>query len=445
MASKKGKSNLGTWEKVGLTFVDMLLPASLGKTLRIKCKMTKQAFTSNRVLRCFWILVGIALSPVFLAFSLVAAILKTIVIWILPEEKFVQFRYLFNQFFRDVTKEHLSIKVAIKRISLCYELFTKGAERQVSFGEKNPDKTFYVLRPYYYLQRNELTQNVSNLLTHYYRTLQNLAYAIENHWIPVVDWENYGPFPHQEDYAVHGTRNCWEYYWNQPSEYTLEEVYQSKNVILSTQNTRDNEFVPSGFFSQELQQQAEDYATRCPKYDRYFTLHPVVAQYIQEKEDQLFPKGARILGVAVRGTSYGMESTYKGKAKADGHPRQPTEDKLIRAIRDIMAEWNMEYVFITCEYAPLIERIHNVLGDKVIYLPRKRYVTPPKRGDVEKKLDPLYVPGQKYQTNLDYLTEMVLLSRCNSLLAAMSSGTRAAIIWNAGKYEHMQIIENGLW
>ena len=70
MASKKGKSNLGTWEKVGLTFVDMLLPGSLGKTLRIKCKMTKQAFTSNRVLRCFWILVGIALSPVFLAFSL---------------------------------------------------------------------------------------------------------------------------------------------------------------------------------------------------------------------------------------------------------------------------------------------------------------------------------------------------------------------------------------
>lgn len=105
----------------------------------------------------------------------------------------------------------------------------------------------------------------------------------------------------------------------------------------------------------------------------------------------------------------------------------------------------MEYVFITCEYAPLIERFNNVLGDKVIYLPRKRYVTPPKRGDVEKKLDPLYVPGQKYQTNLDYLTEMVLLSRCNSLLAAMSSGTRAAIIWNAGKYEHMQIIENGLW
>ena len=159
----------------------------------------------------------------------------------------------------------------------------------------------------------------------------------------------------------------------------------------------------------------------------------------------MFPSGARILGVAVRGTSYGVESTLKGMAKADGHPKQPTEAKLIQTIRQSMLEWDMDYAFITCEFAPLIENIRKALGDKIIYLPRKRYDKPPKRGDVEKNLDPLYVSGQKYQTNLDYLTEMVLLARCTSLLAAMSSGTRAAIIWNGGHYENMKIIENGLW
>lgn len=444
MAHRQNR-NKGTWEKIALAALDILVPEKLNKSIHIKLRRTKQAFTSNLFLRCFWIIVAILLSPILLVFSLLAAILKTGIIWILPEEKFVQYRYLFNQFVGDITKNHTGIKLAKKRLILCYELFSKGGEQSTSYGEKNPDITFYVLRPYYYLQRNELTQNVSNLLTHYYRTLQNLAYAIENNWIPVVDWENYGPFPHQENYPVHGTKNCWEYYWNQPSEYSLEEVYQSKNVILSTQNTRDNQYVPSIFFSPKLQEQAEDYATRCPKYDRYISLNPEVAQYIQEKQNALFPSGARILGVAVRGTSYGVESTLKGMAKADGHPKQPTEAKLIQMIRQFMLEWDMDYAFITCEFAPLIEDIRKALGDKIIYLPRKRYDKPPKRGDVEKNLDPLYVPGQKYQTNLDYLTEMVLLARCTSLLAAMSSGTRAAIIWNGGHYENMRIIESGLW
>lgn len=85
------------------------------------------------------------------------------------------------------------------------------------------------------------------------------------------------------------------------------------------------------------------------------------------------------------------------------------------------------------------------MGEKVLVLPRLRYSVSPKRGDVEKGLDPLYLPGRKYQTNLDYVTEMVLLSRCNSLLAAMSSGVRCALIWNNNQYENIRIFENGLW
>lgn len=419
--------------------------ASIWNEIRVKWGRTKKAFTSNRVLRGFWFIVMLIFSPVILVVSLIIALFRTLIIWVLPEKKYVQFRFLFNQFVRDITQTHIGLKIAWKRVKLCYELFTKGAEKKVSFGEKNPDKTFYVLRPYYFMTRNELTQNISNLLMNYYRNLQSLAYAIENGWIPVIDWENYGPFSHQEDYEILGTKNCWEYYWNQPSEYTLEEVYQSKNVILSEQNTRDNKFVPSAFFSTKLQEQAEDYALRCPKYDQYITLNEYTEKYILEKQVETFPEDSRILGVAVRGTSYGVESTQRGMAKADGHPKQPSVNKLIEEIRRTMEEWKMDYVYITCESQPLIEMVKNSLGDKVLVLERDRYVVPPKRGDVEKNLDPLYVPGKKYQTNLDYLTEMVLLSRCNSLLAAMSSGTRAAIIWNAGQYEHMEIIENGLW
>lgn len=436
---------MGMWKKIGLAAMDILFPENTSKALRVKWRRTKRAFTSNRVLKCFWLLIGIVVSPILLAFSLFAALLKTIVIWILPEKQYVQTRFLFNQFIDDIIKRHINLKVALKRVSLCYEMFTKGAERKVSFGEKNPEKTFYVLRPYYYLKRNELTQNVSNLLVHYYRNLQNLAYAIENNWIPVVDWQNYGPFSHGENYPILGTTNCWEYYWNQPSEYTLEEVYESKNVILSDRNTKDNAYVPSCFFREPLQKQAEDYAIRCPKYDQYITLNDYTEKYIREKQEELFPKGSRILGVSVRGTSYGVSSTMVGFAAADAHPKQPKIFELIDRIINAIEKWKMDYVFITCESQNVIDEIRKALNDKVIFLPRERYTRSPQRGDVEKGLDPLYLPGHKYQTNLDYLTEMMLLSRCTALLASMSSGTRSAIIWNRNQYEHMEIIDNGLW
>ena len=426
-------------KKIVSIFVHIIIPKRFHEGFDFKVKKTYDAFNSTLELRMFWKIIFL---PLNLVFSLLTAIFKTLLAWILPQNKYRELAFSINEFYNDIVVRKTGVALAFKRNSLRHELFVKGRERKVSCGKKNPDKTFYVIRPYYYLTRNELTVNVSNLLMHYYRNLQHLAYAVEKGWIPVVDWENYGPFPHEEDYPVNGTVNCWEYYWNQPSEYTLEEVYQSKNVILSVQNTRDNKYVPSCAFKSPLQQQAAEIASKCPQYDRLITLNDYTAKYVQEKQEQLFPEGSRILGVAIRGTSYGVSNS---KTDISGQPVQPELDNLISSIKEAIDEWKMDYVFITCELESVILKIEDAIKDKVIYLPRIRYQTPPKRGDVEKNLDPLYVPGQKYQTNLDYVTEMVLLSRCTSLLAAMSSGVRAALIWNDNKYENMRIFDNGLW
>lgn len=419
--------------------IHALIPKKYRAAFDAKVSKTYAAFHSTPELRVFWKIVRI---PIVFPLSMVFALIKTIVIWIIPQGRYRELVFSFNEFYNDMIVRKLGFKLSLKRNALRNELFVKGKEKMVHYGNLNPDKTFYVIRPYYYLTRNELTVNLSNLLMHYYRTLEHLAYAIENNWEPVIDWQNYGPFPHGEDYPINGTTNCWEYYWNQPSEYTLDEVYQSKNVILSAQNTRDNEFVPVCAFKTPLQKQAMDYAQKCPKYDQYITLNSYTQKYVQEKENLLFPKGSRIMGVSVRGTSYGV---CKSKTDTSGHPVQPDIERLILSISEAIEEWDMDFIFVTCELESVITKISEAFPSKVIFLPRKRYQKPPVRGDVEKNLDPLYVPGQKYQTNLDYVTEMVLLSRCNSLLAAMSSGVRAAIIWNNNQYENMRIFDNGLW
>ena len=214
----------------------IILPASIYSGVLSRAKRSKDIFLSTKELRQFFYIV---LYPINLLCHLIVAFLKMPMVWLLTDGIYSTLKFLVKQFYFDICDRHLGVKIAYKRAILFLELVYCGRERKVSFGDKNPDKVFYVLRPYYFLERNELVMNVSNLLFHYYRNLQHLAYGVEKGWIPVVDWENYGPFAHGEDFPVNGSKNCWEYYWEQPSEYTLSEVYQSKNVVLSVQNTRD--------------------------------------------------------------------------------------------------------------------------------------------------------------------------------------------------------------
>lgn len=412
-----------------------LLPLKLRKGVQTRVNGIKRAFTSNLELKIFW---RILFFPIVLPVSLIFACFKSIALLISPS-MYGYTKYIINQMCTDILRDKRSLKLAWKRAALTLELFVKGREAHASYGEKNPDKIFYVIRPYYYLQPNELIfRNIANLLTQYYYTLQKLSYAVENGYIPVVDWENYGRMPHSEDYPVNGTENSWEYYWEQPSEYTLEEVYQSKNVILSTQNIGQYGYIPSAAMRPPFMQYAQQLAEQCPRYADLVPLNETTAKYVQKLYEQLFPENEKVLGVVVRGASYGQTGT-----PLHSHPKQAKINELIKAVRNYCQEWGIGYVYFMNEMQELVDVMREEFGDHLIVLPRLRdHLTRPADGIT---LNPMYASGQRYQTNLDYLTEVALLSRCDSLVGSMSSGMRTAIIWNAERYEHVVVFEKGLW
>lgn len=415
-----------------LLITRLILPYRVFSVVKNRIDRSRKVLTANKALALFWTIV---FAPLKFVLSFIWALFKTIFIWILPENIYGNIKYMTHMFFTDIIEAKKTIKVALKRSMLFIELVVKGRERKKSFGNKNPDKTFFVIRPYYFMERNELATSLSDLLFHYYRNLQQLSYAVKNNWIPVVDWENYGPFRHGEDYPINGTTNCWEYYWKQPSEYSLEEVYQSKYVILANRNSVNYGFIPSMAFTPPFSRYVKDLKEKCPKFDKLFQLNDVTLEYINNYQNILFPKNVKILGVSVRGNAYGSRSVVN-------HPIQPSITELATTVNNFLEQWKMDYIFFTCESAEVINEIKGRFGNKLIYLPRLRYEKEPSENEKE---NPLYAPGQKYQTNLDYLTEMVLLSRCDALVAGISGGVRAAIIWNAGEYENIHIFDKGLW
>lgn len=421
--------------KILQIIIKVLLPKKISEYILIRSKKTKDIFTSSKELQLFFYIMFL---PFDIFFSFFFALCKVVLLWLVPSVVYGNLKYATKQFYNDICKNGKSVKIALIRIKLFFELIILGREKLVSFGEKNPDKVFFVIRPYYFLEKNELATSVSNLLFHYYRNLQHLSYAMEQGWIPVVDWENYGPLPHQEGFAIHGTKNSWEYYWEQPSKYSLKEVYESKNVILSIRNTRDYGYIPSASIKPPFNSYIKNLIRTCPKYNNKITFNKYTNKFIDDWQEKLFPKGEKILGVSIRGASYGVKNV-------SGHPKQPNIDELITTIRNILNDWKMNKIFFACESQSVVDKIKEEFGKQVIILPRLRYVHIPGEIIEGEVYNPLYEEGHKYYSNLEYLTEMVLLSRCDSLLAGMSSGIRMVAIWNGGKFENIKIFEKGLW
>jgi len=430
-------------QKIIKLMFKLILPTYIFLGLSNRIELTKKVMTNNKTLNIFW---KVVLFPINLIFSLIFALLKVIVIWILGA-KYGAFHYVVQMLYNDLIttgENKKSKKVAFKRVLLFIELVVKGREKKIKYGKNNPDKTFYVIRPYYYPMINELVTNQSHLLFNYYRVLHYIAYAVNNGWIPVIDWSEkhskYGRQIFMEDYPINGTDNGWEYFWLQPSNYILEEVYQSKNVILGYQNNIQTSFIPPIHYTAPYQITAQKCAKMCPRYDSLIKFNEPTKSYIDGKIESLFPKEKRVLGVSVRGGAYGA-------VEIAGHPVQPKTDALIRIIKQRMEEWKIEYVYFSCEAEEITDVIKSEFGRKAIVLERLRDNRKPEQMNSEDVstfvLNPLYIKGQRYQTNLDYITEMALLAYCDCLLAGFSGGVRVAIIWNAGRYENLEIIDAG--
>ena len=61
-------------------------------------------------------------------------------------------------------------------------------------------------------------------------TLCGIRFAVENNFIPVVDWRNC-KIP-QYDASKVGKENVWEYYFEQPFNVSIEEAYNSNDFFV---------------------------------------------------------------------------------------------------------------------------------------------------------------------------------------------------------------------
>lgn len=319
--------------------------------------------------------------------------------------------------------------IAVKNI--LYHFVTR--ERRKSFGSQNPEKTIYIIRsiddksPFY-------IGPVHNLLANYFYVLSHIQYAKTKGWIPVVDQLNYPVYNSQLE-PVNGTRNAWEYFWEQPGGISLEEAYQSKNVVLSKQSwfwQWDMGYNPQEYQDKETLAFYHNLANGVP-------LNVQTQMYVNSAVKKVMSSEKRILGVNIRLGAHAVESKRHG----EGHPIQPQIDDLIRETQKKFDAWEMDAVLVASDAQIVVERFRDVFGEKLLAYHRLRAEVGKEYGlDKNKEM---YQGKNIYQTCLDYLTEMELLANCEGLIGAVTSGMRYALVRGSIESNRIKVIDCGLF
>lgn len=308
----------------------------------------------------------------------------------------------------------MGIKNKIQSISFINEPYTrwKWRERKVSYGEENPDKTFFVIR--------RATCKVG-LFSYVMTNMGLVRYAAERGYIPVIDMQS-----NQNTYLEEGQigkENAWEFYFEQPCGYGLSDIARSKNVILSCGLIDENSVFPGKETAWE--------EALCKEWRSVFSRYFIVKEEIQREAKALYRQmfgTEKTVGVLARGTDY-----VNNRPK--NHPVQPDAAAMIRDVKAVLEKHGCSRVYLATEDEDIYRQFRTAFGDRLKVTDAKRC-----RDTRDANINDISYEREqdKYLKGKEYLINIVLLSMCDCLIAGNVGGTLGALLMSDGfEYRHV--------
>ena len=274
-------------------------------------------------------------------------------------------------------------------------------------GKLNPDKIFYIIQRH---PGGGLFSNVAFVINH-------LKVAKDHGFTPIVDMENYTTV-YNEKKKVCNTFNAWEYYFEQTSNFTLEEVYNSKNFIIT-----DNIFYDKNKnFYYEISKSDE----LLKIFKEKLILKKSKLELLKKLKKKLF-KNEKILGVHFRGTGL----------KRAGYVYALTVSQMTQVIEYCLKDSKYDKIFLVTEDQNNFEEITKRYKDKVIFLKQSL------RGkDSQYVFDNYLRLSHRYKLGRDILLETYLMSYCDGLVGIKTNPFEIACALNLNPRQKRYLVKN---
>lgn len=305
-------------------------------------------------------------------------------------------------------------------------------KRHCSYGTRNKGRVFYLI------QWQKPSHGLFSMTLY---LLPYILYAVEKGYIPVIDLKN-SYMPMLQDLDKKGKENAWEYYFEQPFyPYDLSEVYQSSNVVIKVDEL-DKTRCPDWNAIFPTDEETLKYWSSM--FHTYIRLQPEIKEALENEYQELLGN-RRVVGINVR-AGY-RAAALRNEKGINGHQKQPSCEELCKIIELKLQEWSYDYFFLACDDREYWDRINKHFGEKCISMKRrlKHYFLNKKPvTDVDELLTE-YKESSIRETTEEYIIEMYILARCDSLYACSGGGGEFAYFLNGGKYKNIEIYDKGIY
>jgi hypothetical protein len=289
-----------------------------------------------------------------------------------------------------------------------------------TLGEYNKNKNICLF---------ENRSNYGGFFAVYRHMLDALYFSERFHFTPVVDFGHKWLYAESEE--VNGTKNPFEYYFDQVSSVPLEEAYNSFNVVRFQSihaNIAEQHNEIRGY---RVTEEYIHYMAELMK--KYIRFNSYIKPRI-ENDSMNILNGKKTLGIHVRGTDFNIGM--------NGHPVMVEPSELIGYIKNAL-EIGFDQIFIATDDNNLLEIYRKEFGEKIVYFK-----------DTFRSSNNIFLgfsqssrAQHQYLLGYEVLRDMYTLAKCDGLLSCLSSVTTCARITKASlnsKYEYINIIDKGL-
>lgn len=286
----------------------------------------------------------------------------------------------------------------------CFSIF-----RFKELGNKNKDKNIFILR---------FDNEALGFFAYWRFSMFGLAVAERYNLVPVIDWTSNSPY--YEQYGIDGIFNPFEYYFEQVSNISIPNAYDSYNVTFLNRQSRG---------VSNIDYSSEDCGIDFVRLtQKYYKLKPAMKEKLESDIEKLLC-GKKTLAVQIRGVEWG---------KVYGHPVPVSLEKYSNEVENNMKAGNFEQIFIASDSEDSIDYfIKKYPGLVVCY----EDVARAKKGSKTLALfdDTIERKNNQFLLGYEVLRDMLTLANCAGLIASYSNISLAAEVFKKGNNEDYEI------
>lgn len=231
-----------------------------------------------------------------------------------------------------------------------------------------------------------------------------------------------------------GEKIGWEWYFT-----PLEDMWGVDTCKKVYMKERISPYAPS--FDMVCNSDCKDFEIWKAFTKHLLQLNPKMEEYLQKDTSNLsgFSGDFQMaMGVLLRGTDY-------TKMKPAGHPIQPSVEDICKRIQaGLLSNPQYKYIYVATEEKRLCDYIKRQFPQIIVLENKRHYID-----DMfyEQTLDyvsevKLDLENENYSRGIEYLSSLVILSKCNMIISGVSGGSCGAFLLR-GDLKNCEILYSG--